>query len=88
MNLLDQLIQKQTELELSNRAFARRLRISHGMWIETRKGVYPIRFQVLAAAAREFPSLNDAILKYLAAHNRDGAAIVLPLPTEPVVANR
>lgn len=70
MDLLDRLKEKQTEDNMSDVAFARRLGISRAMWIETKRGTYPIRFQVLAAAAREFPTLNDAILRYLATHTR------------------
>lgn len=77
MTLLDQLIDKQNELGLSDRGFSRKLGISHALWSETKKGTYPIRYEILAAAAREFPTLGDAIVRYLAATERKSAATTI-----------
>ncbi len=66
MTLLERLIEKQMELELSDRAFARRRGISRDLWSKTRSGKAPIRFEILAGVMREFPAFAAEVLHYLA----------------------
>lgn len=66
MELLDELIKRQKDEGLSDRAFARKLGVSHVLWSQTKRGAYPIRFEILKGAAREYPTLADSVVNYLA----------------------
>jgi hypothetical protein len=63
--LLEKLMQTQQQNGLSDRAFARTLRISHSLWVKTRSRAYPVRFQVLAGTVLAFPHLDQDVLAYL-----------------------
>jgi transcriptional regulator with XRE-family HTH domain len=66
MSLLAKLIDEQRRRSLSDRAFARRLGVSQALWTNTRTGKVSPGIKVLAATAKEFPSLSDEIIRYLA----------------------
>lgn len=64
--LARKLIEKQDELDLSDREFARKLKVSQPLWTMTRRGKIPVGIRVLRGTVREFPTLGDVVLKDLA----------------------
>lgn len=66
--LLDALVNQQRTLQLSDRAFARKLGISKSLWIMTRQGDVPVGISLLAGVVREFGDLRNEVLAVLAEH--------------------
>jgi transcriptional regulator with XRE-family HTH domain len=70
MHLLDKLLAIQQRHHLSDRAFARKLGLSHDLWSKTRSGKTPIGHKVMRAAAQLFPELKDDLFDYLSLPSR------------------
>lgn len=80
MTLLERLVDKQKTLGLSDRKFAILLGVSDTMWLNTRRELRPIRFEVLAGAVRAFPqdtALRQEVLRYLETSQRSSEATAL-----------
>lgn len=65
MNLLTALMEKQKAEGVSDRAFAKKLGVSHALWSNTKRGKYPIQFQILTGAVKAYPTLADTAVSYL-----------------------
>lgn len=61
----EQLIQRQRELGMADRAFARYLGVGHRTWGKTRTGQLPLGRRVARAAAKRFPELADELARFL-----------------------
>ncbi|MEA2574257.1 MAG: hypothetical protein QOH93_1555 [Chloroflexia bacterium] len=66
--LLEALVNRQRTLQLSDRAFARKLGISKALWVMTRQGDIRVGISVLAGVVREFSELSNEVLGVLAEH--------------------
>lgn len=86
--LLDQLIERQKTLGLSDDEFARQLRISRQLWQKTRTGEQEIGESVVLGVTARFPELQGDVLIFLrqkasrigatASDNRDGRGRLMP----------
>jgi transcriptional regulator with XRE-family HTH domain len=66
MTLVEQLERIRRERGLSDERFAGLLDISRNLWIDTRAGRAPVRFELLAAATQIFgDELEQAVIDYL-----------------------
>lgn len=68
MTLLEKLIAKQRDLNLSDAEFADKLGISRALWTNTRGGL-PIGMKVLRGVVREFPTLTDDVIFTVASYS-------------------
>lgn len=63
--LMQQLVDLQSALELSDRAFAERIGASAGMWNNVKAGRRAMGRKLLRGVMEAFPDLRPAVLVYL-----------------------
>jgi predicted transcriptional regulator len=63
--LVECLKKKQTELGLTNRQFAQRLRVSQGLWEAARYGSRNVGKKLIKGVLTCFPELTPEVLEFL-----------------------
>ncbi len=83
--LVDILIRKQRQLQLSDADMATRLNISRELWNKTRLGHKRVRAKLLHGIIRGFPELTADALNFL---RGNGTIVSPPMPSVPRKSSR
>lgn len=70
MEIVNRLIAIQQSLGMSEREFAKKLGISHGLWNQTKNGKARVNDTLLRGAMQAFPDLEEDVIKYRLAQLR------------------
>lgn len=63
--LLDKLIEKQRELQMTDKEFSTEISISRPLWTSTRNHTMPIRDKTIRGVLKRFPDLKEDVLIFL-----------------------